>query len=138
FADGNFERIPALAAELVRLKVDVVVTHVTVGIQALKRESKTLPIVAASITNPISSGFAVSLARPGGNITGISNVSGDLTLKRIELLMAMVPKLSRLAVLLNSMTPTRGTLLKSVQDEAKRFGIKVLPADASNQEEIER
>ncbi|HYT47185.1 MAG TPA: ABC transporter substrate-binding protein, partial [Burkholderiales bacterium] len=138
FADGNYDRFPALASELAMLKVDVLVTHVTATMRALQRATSTIPIVVTSLTDPVGGGYAASLARPGGNITGLSNVTIDATSKRFELLTAMLPKLSRLAVLLNPGNPSRAVMLQSVKDAAHRTRIKIVPVDARTPQEIER
>ena len=137
FADGNYDRFPALAAELVALKVDVLVTHITAGVRALRRATQTIPIVSTSITDPVGNGFASSLARPGGNVTGISNVSVDATSKRIELLTAMVPKVSRLAVLFNPNAGQDATFRRAVQEVVDTRGIKLVAVYAGSPEEIE-
>lgn len=100
FADGKFERLPELAAELVRLQLEAIVTHSTPGTQALQRATSTVPIVVTS-TDPVASGFAASLARPGGYITGLSVMTTDVSAKGLELLKTAVPSLSRVAVLVN-------------------------------------
>jgi putative tryptophan/tyrosine transport system substrate-binding protein len=110
FADGNNERLPALAAELVHLKVDVIVASGTPTLRALQHVTTIIPVVSTVTGDPIGDGFAASLARPGGNITGLSIGAADLGPKLLELLKAVVPKLSRVAVLLqpeNSAHPPR-------------------------------
>ncbi|MSQ73483.1 MAG: hypothetical protein EXR27_19730 [Betaproteobacteria bacterium] len=99
FADYKFERLASLAAELVRLNPEVIVTHATPAVQALHLATRTIPIVSASMGDPIASGFAASLGRPGGNITGLSIMSTDVSPKQIELLKTMVPALSHVAFL---------------------------------------
>ena len=138
FADGKYERFPSLAAELVRMKPDVIVTHSTPATQALQRATSTIPIVAAAFGDPVASGFAASLARPGGNITGLSLISIDVSQKHLEFLKAMVPKLSRVAVLVDPNTSSLVPILKSVQAAAQAIGVGVLPVEARDPEEIER
>jgi len=121
FADGQFERLPDLAAELVRLKVDVIVSGSSQAISA----------------HPLGSGFVKSLARPGGNITGLSNLTSDIGTKQLELLLSMVPKLSRVAVLVNPVNPALATFLKNVQSAAQGLSVKVLPVEARSAQEIE-
>jgi ABC-type uncharacterized transport system substrate-binding protein len=137
FADGESERLPDLAAELVRLKVDVIVSPSSQAISALQKATTTIPIVMATSGDPIGSGFVKSLARPGGNITGFSNLTSDMGTKQLELLLSMVPKLSRVAVLVNPVNPSLATFLKYVQAEAQRIGVKVLPMEARTAQEIE-
>ena len=138
FADGKFERLPGLAAELVRVNVDVIVTHSTPATQALQRATSTIPIVFAVAVDPVGSGFAASLARPAGNITGLSVIDVDLGPKRLELLKTMLPALSRVAVLVNPGSSVRAAIVRSVQAAGQHAGIKVLPVDARTPEEIER
>jgi putative ABC transport system substrate-binding protein len=135
FADGMLERLPGLAAELVQLKVDVIVTAGSPAISAAQKATTTIPVVMTSAGDPVGSGFVNSLARPGGNITGLSNMAGDVAPKFIDLLRSVVPKLSRIAML----TPSRtyGELSKSVQAAARKEGVKTLVAEASTPQEIE-
>src|SRR5713226_1620903 len=101
WAEGNYDRLPGFAADLVRLKVDVIVTYGTPAAQAAKRATGTIPIVMALIIDPVASGLVTSLARPGGNLTGQSMMSPDLVGKQFEILKELVPKVSRVAVLHN-------------------------------------
>jgi len=91
WAEGNYERLPGLAADLVRLKVDVIVTYGTPASEAAKRATATIPIVMAAIIDPVASGLVTSLARPGGNVTGQSMMSSDLVEKQLEILKEIVP-----------------------------------------------
>ena len=99
WAAGNVDRLPALAEELVRLKVDIILARSTPVVQAAKNATTTIPIVMLGAADPVGSGFVASLARPGGNITGDSNIIPELAGKRIELLREIIPKLSRVAIL---------------------------------------
>jgi putative ABC transport system substrate-binding protein len=135
FADGRLERFPGLAAELVQLKVDVIVVQSSPAISATQKATTTIPIVMTSAGDPVGSGFVKSLARPGGNITGLSNMAGDIAAKFIDLLRSVVPKLSRVAMLTPS--TTYGELSKSVQAAAQKAGVKTLVAEASTSQEIE-
>jgi putative ABC transport system substrate-binding protein len=116
----------------------VIVTHSTPATQALQRATSTVPIVFAVAFNPVGSGFAASLARPGGNITGLSVIDVDPSPKRLELLKTMLPALSRVAVLVNPGSSVHPAIVKSVQAAGQHAGIKVLPVDARTPEEIER
>ena len=98
-AEGKFERLPALAAELVALKVDVIVVGGTVAALVAKQATRTLPVVFVSATDPVADGLVTSLARPGGNVTGLSALAPELVGKRLELLKQAVPGLSRVALL---------------------------------------
>ena len=138
FADGKYERIPELAGELVRMNVDAIVTHSTPATQALQRATSTIPIVTAVVVDPVASRLAASLARPGGNITGLSNIAIDLSAKQIELLKIMVPNLSRVAVLVNPGTSFHPAYVKTVQAAAQHVGISAASVDASTPAEIER
>lgn len=138
FADGHYDRLPALAAELVGMNVELIVTHGTPGTQAAQSATSTIPIVFGSANDPVASGFAVSLARPGGNITGLSLISIDVTQKHLELLKVLVPRLSRVAVLVNPGNSSLSATLKSVEAAAQQFGVKVLRVDARTPEGIER
>src|SRR5262249_33019294 len=101
YGEGKPERLPEIARELVRLKLDVIVATNDAVIATVKRETRTIPIVMAFSTDPVGTGFVASLARPGGNITGLSNVSAELSGKRLELLREVVPGLARVALLWN-------------------------------------
>ena len=138
FADGKYERFPGMAAELVRMKVDVIVTQGTPATEAAQRATRTIPIVTVAVGDPIRSGFAASLAHPGGNITGLSFISSDVYPKQLEMLKAMLPRLSRVAVLVNPSNSRAALTLTSVQAAAKKLGVTVIPVDARTPEEIER
>ena len=139
FADGAYERLPYLAADLVRLNVDVIVAPSSSAIRAAQQATKTTPIVFISTGDPVGSGFVASLAQPGGNITGLSNTNLDVSAKLLELLVTMVPRLSRVAVLGNPGSSTHSAILKNVQAAAlTRAGVRVLSVEARTREEIER
>ena len=97
YADGKTGPLPALAAELVKLNVDVIVTNGTPAVRAARQATTTIPIVTTSFSDPVGSGFAASLARPGGNITGFSNLAEETVFKRLELLISVAPKVTRMA-----------------------------------------
>src|SRR6266581_4174134 len=130
FADSQYERLPGLAAELVRLKVDVIVTAATPGARAAQQATATIPIVLTTVSDPVGFGFVKSLARPGGNITGLANLASDISPKHLEMLISLVPKLSRVAVLLNLSNQSHAPTLKNVQTAAQRENVKVLPVEA--------
>jgi putative ABC transport system substrate-binding protein len=126
YAEGKPERLPDLAAELVRLKVDVIVTGGGPTILAAKKASGTIPIIFAPSNDPVGAGLVSSLARPGGNITGLSNIAQDLGGKRLELLKEAFPKVTRVAFLWQS-SGTRGNLpLTEMEAAAKALGLKLL------------
>ena len=135
--EGKTERLPAMAAELVGLKVDLIVAAGTPGVAAAQKATTTIPIVMASILDPVGSGFVASLAHPGGNITGLKNFFGDLGPKQLEMLRSITPRLSRVAVLVNPANSGHAPVLKSIQAAAQKIGVTVLPAEARNREEID-
>lgn len=137
FADGNLERLPELAAELVQLKVDVIVASGSPAIRAAQKATATIPIVMGTTSDPVGGGFVNSLARPGGNITGLSNLGGDISTKLLELLLSVVPKASRVGVLLSSTSTTYGTNSANIQAAAQKLGVKTLLADVRTPQEIE-
>src|SRR5437867_4013801 len=104
YADGRLERLPDLAAEIVRLKVDVIVAAPTSAVRAVQQATQTIPIVMAFSGDPVGEGFVAGLARPGGNITGLSATVAEMAAKRVEFLKAIVPKMSRVAFLSNAAT----------------------------------
>jgi putative ABC transport system substrate-binding protein len=136
FADGKVELLPELAAELVRLKVDVIVVSASATLAA-QNATTTIPIVFAAVSDPLSSGLIKSLARPGGNITGRTNITNDLSPKRLELLLAVVPKLSRVAVLMNSASAANTSTAEGIQTAGQKRGVTVVPASAGTPQEIE-
>ena len=137
FADGKFERLPALAAELVAMKPDVIVTHALPPSQALKQATSTIPIVFAAMVDPVGSGVVTSFARPGGNITGPSSMATDVSAKRLELLKELIPGLFRVALFINPLVPIHATIFKITEDAAKALSVRVLSVEARNPEEIE-
>jgi ABC-type uncharacterized transport system substrate-binding protein len=125
FAEGNRDRVTELAAELVRLKVDVIVTGGPGATHPAKNATQTIPIVMGQDSDPVGNGFVVSLARPGGNITGLSNLTPELSGKQLELLKEIVPRLSRVAVLRNSNSQGVAPVLKELELAAGALKIKL-------------
>jgi putative ABC transport system substrate-binding protein len=125
FADNRLEHLPELAAELVRLKVDIIVTYGTLAPLAAKRATSTIPIVMCDAGDPVASRLVVSLARPGGNVTGLSLMSPDLAPKRVQMLKELLPALSRVAVLWNAANPYPARVFKETVSAAKSLGIEV-------------
>jgi ABC-type uncharacterized transport system substrate-binding protein len=123
-SEGNVDGLPKLAADLVQLKVDVIVTGGTGATRAAKEATTTIPIVMAQDSDPIGNGFVASLARPGRNITGLSSLSTDLVGKRLELLKECVPKLALLAVMGTSSNPRNSREVKEIENIAATFGVK--------------
>lgn len=137
YADGVLERLPDLATELVRLKVDVIVAGGNPAVSAVQKATTTIPIVIVA-GDPVGSGFVKSLARPGGNITGLSfSVGSTLTPKRLELLRSVVPKVSRVAVLFDPRDSLSMASLKSVQAAVQKTVVKILPVEVRTPQEIE-
>jgi ABC-type uncharacterized transport system substrate-binding protein len=137
-ADGKLDRLPALAAELVRLKVDVIVTGGSVNTRAAKAATSTIPIVMANDNDPVGDGIVASLARPGGNITGLSNFAPELSGKRLEILREVVPKLFRVAVFGNNSTnPGYAQMLRELEPAAKAFKMKLQYLDVLDSKDIE-
>ena len=132
-AERRFERFPALAAELVALKVDVIVAPNVVAAQAASKVTKTIPIVFAGVADPINDGLVASLARPGGNVTGLSNLSPDLVGKRLQLLTQAVPGVKRVAILWQPGSGMEGTdrdTLKDAQAAAQTLGVRLAVVEA--------
>jgi putative ABC transport system substrate-binding protein len=136
-AEGKVERLPALAAELVRLKVDVIVTGGATNTRAAKEATLTIPIVMAQDSDPVGSGFVASLARPGGNITGLATLAPQLSGKRLELLKEILPRLSRAAVLGTSSQPGSAQQLREMELAAEAFAVKLQYLDVENLKDIE-
>ena len=137
FAEGKFERLAGLAAELVKLKVDVIVTQSTPATSAAQKATATIPIVMSAVGDPVGSGFITSLVRPGRNITGLANMIVELGGKHLEMLSNAVPKLSRVAVLLNPDNESNPATLKTIRAAAQKTNIKILSVEARTPPEIE-
>jgi len=137
YAEGKLDRLPALAAELVRLKVEIIVSTGPAPTRAAKEATSTIPIVMTQDTDPVGNGFVASLARPGGNITGLATFAPELSGKRLELLKEIVPKLSRVAVFGTSTYPGNAQSLKEVELAAGAFGVKLQYLDVLSPKDIE-
>jgi putative ABC transport system substrate-binding protein len=137
WAEWKYERLPALAAELVRLKVDVIVATVAVAIQAAKHATKAIPIVMVA-NDPVAAGFVASVARPEGNITGLSMMTPEVVAKQLDLLREVVPKISRVAVLGNPANPGNAPQLRAAETAARVLGMRLQPLDARGPSEIDR
>ncbi|MGE5817417.1 MAG: ABC transporter substrate-binding protein [Deltaproteobacteria bacterium] len=136
-AEGKVDRLPALAAELVRLKVDIIVTTGASPTRAAKEATNTIPIVMAQDIDPVGSGFVASLARPGGNITGLSSLSVDISGKRLELLKEIIPKLFHVAILGTSTVPGTAQAFREMERAAGLFGVKLQFLDILGPKDIE-
>jgi len=137
FANGEYDRLPGLAAELVRSRVDVILALGPPGAIAAQKATTAIPIVFVVSSDPVAAGLVKSLARPGGNVTGLLNLGGDLGAKHLEMLVTIVPKLARVAVLVNPANPANTAALKTVQVAAEKVRVQVLPAMAQSAREIE-
>ena len=135
--EGKEDRLPALVAELVRLKVDVIVTGGPTATRAAKEATSTIPIVMTQVGDPVGSGFVASLARPGGNVTGLSTLGPEISGKQVELLKEIIPKLSRLAVFGTSTIPGNAQRLREVELAAGAFGVKLQYLDVLSPKDIE-
>jgi len=127
WAEGRYDRFPALVSDLVRIKVDAIVTAGTPGTLAAKQATKTIPIVMAVAGDAVGAGLVASLARPGGNVTGSTTIVQELEGKRLELLKEVVPKLSRVAMLTNSINPLSAIILKQTRLAAPALRLKLEP-----------
>ena len=129
-ADNRSDRLPELAAELVRLKVDVIVTSASSSTKAALNATSTIPIVMVNVTDPVGNGFVAGLGRPGGNVTGLSTLLEEVSAKHLEMLHGIVPKVSLMALLGNPITPSLIAIQKNVLYRANKVGVKVLLLEA--------
>jgi len=137
YAEGKLDRLPDLAAELVRLKVDVIVTGGSQTTRATKQAASTIPIVMAQDNDPVGNGFVASLARPGGNITGLATLTPEISGKRLELLKETVPRLSRLAVLGTSTEPGNSQAVRETELAAGASRVQLQYLDVRDPRDIE-
>ena len=137
FADGKPERLPSLAADLVQLKVDVIVTGSNAAVSSAQKATTTTPIVMGNSDDPVADGFVKSLARPGSNITGLTNLYSDLGPKQLEILLNTVPKLSRVAVLVYPAYSSHARLLKKLENAAQKASVEVRSVEARTSAEID-
>jgi putative ABC transport system substrate-binding protein len=125
FAEGKWDQLPGLAAELVRVKVDVIVTYTTPATQAAEQATGTIPIVVAAVIDPVAAGLVASLAHPGGNITGLSQMVPELVGKQLEVLKEVAPKISRVAILSNPANPAHALAIRDVKVAARSLGVRL-------------
>jgi len=137
YGDGNYDRLPDLAMELVRLKVDVIVAVPSPAIRAAQHATTTIPIVFPSTGDPVGSRFVASLAHPGGNVTGLSNTNLDISGKTLELLMTVAPRISSIAILANPGSSTAPAIVKSIDAAARALRVQSVSMSASSPAEIE-
>ena len=138
YAEGNADSLNGLAAELVRQKMDLILSTGNPPTRAARRATAAIPIVVTVTTDPVGEGFAASLARPGGNITGMSSGVEDTVEKMVELLILAVPKLKRIAVISNQASSVHPPMLSRIEAAAKQSGKQVLPVSVRTPDEIER
>jgi putative ABC transport system substrate-binding protein len=137
WAEGHYDRLPGLAAELVRRKVDVIVTGGAPSALAAKKATSTIPIVFSSVGDPVGDGLVASLARPGGNLTGFSNLTTELMSKRLELLSELAPQSRVIAVLVNPNNPVTDPMIRDAQEAARTKGVQLSILKAGTESEID-
>src|SRR5262245_7190096 len=137
YAEGKADRLPALAAELVGLKVDLIVTSGTPGVLAFKKATSTIPIVFVAVSDPVASGLVASLARPGGNITGLTILAPELSGKRLELLKEAVPNATRVGFLWNSANPGLTPAWREAQAAAQALGLQLQSLEVRSSEDFD-
>jgi putative ABC transport system substrate-binding protein len=136
WAENDPERLKAMAAELIALKPDVIITHAVLGTRAVAQETKTIPIVIADGPDPVAMGFAASLARPGGNITGSTSFQTEITAKRFELLTEMAPRIKRVALLFNPLNPGFAIIRPAMEAAAKQVKVELHQFSAKGPDEF--
>jgi len=137
WAEGQYDRYPALAADLVSLKVDVIVAQGGAATQAAQQATRTIPIVMSLVLDPVGSGLVPSLARPGGNVTGTSFMGPDLVGKQLQVLKEVVPKVSRVALLMNPANPASAPMLREAEAAARALGVRLQVLEARDPQEID-
>jgi putative ABC transport system substrate-binding protein len=137
-ADNSYERLPSLAAEVVRIGVDILLTGTAAAVPVLQKETRTIPIVLAGISDPVGLGFIDSLARPGGNTTGVSSNTTETAPKQLELLAALLSDPSRIGLLGNPEGPSFVPFLRSVREAAQQARLQLVTLEARNAQEIEK
>ena len=137
WADGNYDRFPTLAEELIAARVDAIVTAGTPAALAVKRATTTVPLVMVAVGDPIGTGLVSSLARPGGNLTGLSSIAPDLEGKRLQLLREVLPALSHVAMFVNSLNPFHVSSMKQARAAAQAMGIKLQLHDIRKSEDLD-
>src|SRR2546422_6630713 len=137
WAEGKPDRLPALAADLVRSKVDVIVVGSGAGTQAAQQATRTIPIVMSTVADAVGSGLVAGLARPGGNVTGLTVMSPDLAGKQLQLLKEVVPKVSQVAFLRNPDNPSGAAWSREAEAAARVLGVRLQTLEARNPQEID-
>jgi ABC-type uncharacterized transport system substrate-binding protein len=137
FAEGKFDKLQALAEELVHLNVEMIVAVNSPGTRAAMAVTSSIPIIMVEVGDPVATGFVKSLARPGGNVTGVSSMARDLTRKRLELLKQAVPKASRIAVIMNRDDPITAPQLRDAEEAAGSLGVQLLRFEVRSADDLE-
>jgi len=137
FAEGQYERFRAIADEFARLRVDIIVAGASFAVPAMREANPSTPIVMGYSIDPVGQGLVASLARPGGNTTGLSSAQHEIVAKQMDLLLATAPNLRRLAVFYNPANSSHASSFKTIEAAAQQAGISLRPTPASNQQEIE-
>ncbi len=138
WAEGNYQRLPELAAELVRLKVDIIMTHGTPGTQAAKQATTTIPIVIATISDPVATGVVASLRKPGGNVTGLMFFTQELNEKRLEMIREVFPSAKRVAILANADNASLKPIIPALEAVGKVLKLEVIRFDVRGPEEFDK
>jgi putative ABC transport system substrate-binding protein len=136
WAEGRYDRLPELAAELVNLNVDVLVAHSTPGARAAKQATSTIPIVVCAVADPVDVGLVASLARPGGNLTGLTFFLAEICAKRVELIKEAIPALTRVAVIVNPANFSHPIVLEAMQRTAGALGVELVPVEVKTRDDI--
>ena len=136
WAEGEAQRLPQLAAELVNMKVDVLITSGTEAIRAAQKATREIPVIMATVSDPVALGIAASLARPGGNLTGLAILSPELTVKRLQLLTEVVPAARRVGVVWNPANQGNDIALRAAETAARRIGLDLVPLGVQRIEEL--
>lgn len=137
FADGHEDRLPGLAADLIGLNVDVILTYAT-GVPVVRRATATIPIVMATFGDPVATGLVANLAHPGGNLTGLTFFLPEIMAKRLELMKETIPTLSAAGILLIRTSPSNASVIQAMETTAKALGVRLQAIEANGSVEIER
>lgn len=137
FAGGVIARVAEMAAELAKRRVDIIVTTDTPATRAVQQVTNTIPVVMVNVIDPVGSGFVTSFARPGGNITGLTSMTGDISTKHLQILGMAIPKLSRIAVLVNPNNPAHGPVLADIESTSRRLGATTAAFEAGDLPQID-
>jgi ABC-type uncharacterized transport system substrate-binding protein len=138
FAEGDYDRLPGLAGELVRLKLDIIVAYSTPAAKAAVGATRTIPVVIAAVVDPVATGLVASLGRPGGNVTGLSLMAPEIVGKQMQLLKELVPRISRVAVLWNPANPSGTPQLREAETAARILRVQLQPLAARDSKDLDK